>query len=1103
MNDFTSSERKNASCMYLSDSAIHNEDSFGIHTSISDTLFKIIKQHDVSSESFTIGLFGQWGSGKSFIINQLKNRIEKELADRAVLLYVDVWKYSGFPLLRSILFVLNEQLTTIAKNHETENKFAVFTGGYKRKDGKDLQSILYYDEAFESESSIDAREFNKKLRYILSKYIVPFSLLFLVSIIFIFFHLIPDELKSSSWYSIIHSFLSGMAALTSFIGIGGVFLGLLHKPLKDLGELVFFRNTIRNYSEKANFSPEQFEEIYKDMLLRIKDTKFVIVFDNVDRCEPSYAYETLSTIKTFMDVTNCFYIITCDDEAIKKHIASRLEQGEFSKRFSEEFVDKLFQTYIRIPTLKEVDRDNYIREMLERIDIGKELYNDIKIITEILYYAYRGETPRNIKRFINDFATYYLLAQISHPKLLKNIMLFTIIVAIKQKWNKFESYLIDNPTLFKDIATSLEIPTDVDNNLKSFLRNINFYIRDIANESVAPYIHFKKTEPDFEIAEMLRSGNYDLELNAEKFKILQKEFSKNSLKPDSAYAYNAFLSWANLLTKNKTSGYYPEIVVGFWKHFETAKIKQSELIKELNKLNILKDVLDSLAISNAKHLRSFSEQIFSNFVKEVITQDEKTPETEVYKEVFEVILNSEYQFSSSSITAVFSDWNITNEYQKELLQSISEKKRYDYLPEDILDNVVKEMDKHYSEALDVLQCWGYNRLPENTGKEVVVFFIKKAPQVINVIANQQSLLQQWDQIENLYSNLGLINESFLDDNTKNLVSAVNVTIAKILQFSTPDKKDKAIDFWYELAYFANLNNSNNNMDAMLTNHFNTFKNQNLLDNFRKELRYPENLLSLTSLKKQLYQDNEVIKRVYEVLEKKHLSDYKLLFILPLDLSNIKAIAKLIEYKDKTALDKNKLAVFMINKLIEELKNNQSASPADILKYLADEFKQSPIQGIIKKHANLFIDLYKNTPIANIGILYQISRIIPPQDLEKDFVIPLLKFVKTKLESTESVGQYDGINNLVPKKLTQEAVDLCWNIFKETLKNNQELEENYFGINLLAKISTGLSAKQQNEAKKILSENDNRTKWDNELIEKLKEIELLEKENIDDSEKKNT
>ncbi len=280
MNYFTASERKNASCMYLSDSAIHNEDSFGIHTSISDTLFKIIKQHDVSSESFTIGLFGQWGSGKSFIINQLKNRIEKELADRAVLLYVDVWKYSGFPLLRSILFVLNEQLTTIAKNHETENKFAVFTGGYKRKDGKDLQSILYYDEAFESESSIDAREFNKKLRYILSKYIVPFSLLFLVSIIFIFFHLIPDELKSSSWYSIIHSFLSGMAALTSFIGIGGVFLGLLHKPLKDLGELVFFRNTIRNYSEKANFSPEQFEEIYKDMLLRIKDTKFVIVFDS-------------------------------------------------------------------------------------------------------------------------------------------------------------------------------------------------------------------------------------------------------------------------------------------------------------------------------------------------------------------------------------------------------------------------------------------------------------------------------------------------------------------------------------------------------------------------------------------------------------------------------------------------------------------------------------------------------------------------------------------------------------------------------------------------------------------------------------------------------
>ncbi len=233
INDLTSSERKYDSCMYLSDSAMHNEDSFGIHTSISDTLFKIIEQHDVSSESFTIGLFGQWGSGKSFIINQLKNRIEKELADRVVLFYVDVWKYSGFPLLRSILFALNEQLTMLAKNHKTEDKFKAFVDGYKRE-GKDLQSILYYDEAFESESSIDAREFKEKLRHILSKYKVPFGLLFFVSIIFIFFHLIPDELKSSSLYSIINPFLSGMAALASFIGIGGLFLGLLHKPLKDL-----------------------------------------------------------------------------------------------------------------------------------------------------------------------------------------------------------------------------------------------------------------------------------------------------------------------------------------------------------------------------------------------------------------------------------------------------------------------------------------------------------------------------------------------------------------------------------------------------------------------------------------------------------------------------------------------------------------------------------------------------------------------------------------------------------------------------------------------------------------------------------------------------
>ena len=61
--------------MYLSDSSKITKDAFGVHSEIANTLFNVIENHEIPKESFTIGLFGNWGAGKSFIINKLKSKI--------------------------------------------------------------------------------------------------------------------------------------------------------------------------------------------------------------------------------------------------------------------------------------------------------------------------------------------------------------------------------------------------------------------------------------------------------------------------------------------------------------------------------------------------------------------------------------------------------------------------------------------------------------------------------------------------------------------------------------------------------------------------------------------------------------------------------------------------------------------------------------------------------------------------------------------------------------------------------------------------------------------------------------------------------------------
>ncbi|MHB2153458.1 KAP family P-loop NTPase fold protein [Calditrichota bacterium GD2] len=407
--------------IYLSDTPNIEKDSFQVHSNIADTLFEIITIHKIGNSSFTIGLFGEWGSGKSFIINQLAKRIKLE-GNGITFINIDVWKYSGQPLLRSILFELDNQFKLFYK--ENKNKYISFKDGYRNSNGKSLKDILYYDEIFTSESKLTSEEFYNAIKSLLKRYKIPLIVLFLLFIGFLLLQFIPtDVIQMNGFLKILIPIFNGIATFGAFIGSTAIFISLLQKPIKDFTHLVLFRNTVKNFTEKANFSPEQFEGIFIDMLSKVENEKYVIVFDNLDRCEPHVAYETLSTIKTFMDVKNCFYIIPCDDEAIKMYLSNNTNHNDssnnFKRKFSYEFIDKIFQTYIRIPYLKEVERDKYIKEQLEKIDFqGKISDSDIDTIKEILYFAYKGESPRNIIRFINDYSTYFRLASKTLPKLL-------------------------------------------------------------------------------------------------------------------------------------------------------------------------------------------------------------------------------------------------------------------------------------------------------------------------------------------------------------------------------------------------------------------------------------------------------------------------------------------------------------------------------------------------------------------------------------------------------------------------------------------------------------------------------------------------------------
>ena len=799
--------------IYLTDNPNIKEDSFQVHTNIADTLFEVIQKQDVNENSFTIGLFGEWGSGKSYICNKLSERI-REKASHITFINIDVWKYSGQPLLRSILFELNKNFKSFYKN--SPEKYEFFKDGYKNSNGKTLRDILYYDEVFESVSKLTSSDFKSKLTEIWERYKVAYIIIILIFISFLIFQFLPNELLQYNFVKNAYNILKTLAPISSFIGIGGVLLFLLKKPFENIAELIFFRNTVKNFTEKANFSPEQFEGIFKDILSKIEDEKYVIVFDNIDRCESNVAYETLSTIKTFMDIENCFYIIPADDDAIKNYLSNSSTNNEnfvnsFEREFTEEFIDKIFKTYIRIPALKEVERDRYIKEQLTKIDFEDRLTDDdIETITQILYFAYKGESPRNIIRFINDYSTYFQLALNSLPKLLDNIMLFTIMMAIKQKWYHFEKILLENPDYFKKYpGNQRKLDMLEHNNKKDLIRFLDsiksYYIPKIENDSIEEYIYFKESEESSEISEILKNKQpLEFKLNDENVKILIREFKKMVI-TSGQFSVNSFVTFAKLIYNNKKHRLYNKLAINFWLGFiKTPKEQVKSIFDEMLEEELLPEIMNSLNSEKLSAHRLVIENIIIDYFREPLKND---IEFEEYEMVFETILNSNFKFNAIELNRLFTEWNKENIYQKSLLKIISKNNKPEYLPDDVIENLVNNSIDNKS--IELMNYWSDKNIPDKLG----ITLTSKLTERLNKrnIISYQALNQQKDSIEQDFKLLLLISTNFINNNNKDeFLEGLYNTSNKILQFGNnrQDLSELGINFWIETLPFANIDKEN-------------------------------------------------------------------------------------------------------------------------------------------------------------------------------------------------------------------------------------------------------------------------------------------------------
>ncbi len=353
------------------------------HKEIVITLDKVIKK---SPESFTIGLYGDWGSGKSSIAETLQTDLEKQ---NIPLMIFDVWKHEGDALRRTFI----RETHSFFKNHEK------WKSKYKGTD--DL-----LDDLSKSLKGTTRKPLNF-IQLIKGVILLPLSFLILAILTWVF----TDKILKLDYFQ--KDDIAG--ALTVFLGLFPVAF-LFKFAIKFIEDI---KGDKVEYIQGKIQDPIEFENKFKQLIKSLnKDIqKVVFVFDNLDRVSGEKAVQIMSTIKTFLDPIdksikdkNIVFLVPCDESAIKRHLRKTLNyskdfRGDDYHRYAGEYLRKFFNTIIWIPEFYINELEELAVKKLEDTKIDDFKNDELSALIVLVF----DKNPRQIIQFINILISNYLL----------------------------------------------------------------------------------------------------------------------------------------------------------------------------------------------------------------------------------------------------------------------------------------------------------------------------------------------------------------------------------------------------------------------------------------------------------------------------------------------------------------------------------------------------------------------------------------------------------------------------------------------------------------------------------------------------------------------
>lgn len=245
----------------------------------------------------SIGIFGNWGAGKSSLLKLIEQKLEQDEKDWIVINF-DSWLYQGYDDARAALLeVIATALTKAADGNTTLISKAKRL--LSRVDGFRAMGLLAEGAAL--------------------------------------FAGVPTGGLLSRGIGAFRNATDGIQSQEEYETLGN----LAKEGKEKAGGLI--------KPEAKKSPPQQIDAFRKEYgeILEELGKPLIVVIDNLDRCLPANAIHTLEAIRLFLFLTNTAFIIAADEDMIRSSVADYFKGA--SQRHQIDYLDKLIQVPIRVP----------------------------------------------------------------------------------------------------------------------------------------------------------------------------------------------------------------------------------------------------------------------------------------------------------------------------------------------------------------------------------------------------------------------------------------------------------------------------------------------------------------------------------------------------------------------------------------------------------------------------------------------------------------------------------------------------------------------------------------------------------------------------------